>query len=171
MSIIHALLDETVADKCRFLNELSRCAEVAVDAESLGRSLFMSWNQVRQLPGAGAIFTVGSHSHSHPNLAQLDEDSQHHELTVSKQILEGYTGGQIKALAYPYGWSGTYTERTRAIASQTGYRLAFASREGVSHRDTFDPWDISRLGVGSGDSAILLRARMALHTAFGRSVL
>lgn len=170
-TIIHALLDDTIDDERRFLDELASRAEVVVNGECLGRSLFMSWDQVRQLPEYGAKFTIGSHSHSHPNLARLDEDSQRYELTVSKQVLETRTGCEIDALAYPYGWPGTYTSRTKAIASEAGYRLAFASREGTNQSDTFDPWEIRRLGVGSGDSAILLRARMAFYAGFGRSVL
>jgi peptidoglycan/xylan/chitin deacetylase (PgdA/CDA1 family) len=169
--IIHALLDDTIDDEHRFLDELATLAEVVVDAESLGRSLFMSWDQVRQLPELEAKHTIGSHSHTHSNLARLDEDSQRRELTISKQILETRAGCEIKALAYPYGWPGTYTSRTKAIASQAGYQLAFASREGTNQSNAFDLWEISRLGVGSGDSLILLRARMAFYAAFGRSAL
>jgi peptidoglycan/xylan/chitin deacetylase (PgdA/CDA1 family) len=171
MTIIRAVLEGTVDDERRFLGDLERRAEVRVDAESLGRSLFMSWDQVRQLPESGAKFTIGSHSHSHSNLARLDDDSQRRELTVSKQILETRAGREIRAFAYPYGWPGTYTKRTKAMISQAGYCAAFASRDGVSRRNTFDLWEISRLGVGRGDSAPLLRARRALHAAFGRSCL
>lgn len=171
MTIIRALLDGTVDDESRFLDELATQAEVNVDRESLGRALFMSWDQVRELSESRASLAIGSHSHSHPNLARLDEDSQRRELTISKQILEARVGCPVKALAYPYGWPGTYTSLTKTIASQAGYCLAFASRQGVSQSNTFDRWEISRLGVGSGDSAILLRARMALHAMFGRSAL
>jgi peptidoglycan/xylan/chitin deacetylase (PgdA/CDA1 family) len=171
MMIIRALLEQTVDDERRFLHELSARAEVSVDSESLGRSLFMNWNQVTHLLESGDEFAIGSHSHSHPNLAQLDGDSQHHELIASKQILEARAGRKIKAFAYPYGWPGTYTERTKAIVTEVGYYLAFASCEGVTRAEFFDPLEIRRLGVGSGDSAVLLRARMVLHAAFGSSFL
>jgi peptidoglycan/xylan/chitin deacetylase (PgdA/CDA1 family) len=171
MAIIQALLDRTVDDERRFLDELASRAKVTVDGESLGRALFMSWDQVCQLAKPGSGFTIGSHSHSHANLARLDENLQRRELAVSKQILETRVGRKIEAFAYPYGWPGTYTSITKAIVAETDYRVAFASREGITQRETLDPWEISRLGVGSGDSAILLRARMALHATFGRSVL
>jgi peptidoglycan/xylan/chitin deacetylase (PgdA/CDA1 family) len=171
MTIIRAVLEETVGDERRFLDQLAARAEVTVDAESLGRSLFMSWDQVRRLPEAGAEFTIGSHSHSHPNLARLDDDSQRRELTDSKKILETRVGCEIKAFAYPYGWPGTYTKGTKAIVTEAGYSLAFASCEGVTRAESFDPLEISRLGVGSGDSTVLLRARIVLHAAFGRSFL
>ncbi len=171
MMIIRAMLDQAVGDERRFLDQLAARAEVTVDAESLGRSLFMSWDQVRHLPESGAELTIGSHSHSHSNLARLDDDSQRRELTESKQILETRVGCEIKAFAYPYGWPGTFTDRTKSIVAEAGYRLAFASREGVTRTESFDPWEISRFGVGSGDSAVLLRARIALHATLGKSFL
>jgi peptidoglycan/xylan/chitin deacetylase (PgdA/CDA1 family) len=170
-AVIRALLDNTVDDERRFLDDLTRRAEVAVDAESLGRSLFVTWDQLKQLAKLGTKVAVGSHSRSHANLARLDEESQRLEISMSKQILETRIGCEIKAFAYPYGWPGTYTNSTKALVAQAGYHLAFASREGVSRRDVFDPWEISRLGVGSGDSVTLLRARMALHAEIGRSPL
>jgi hypothetical protein len=41
----------------------------------------------------------------------------------------------------------------------------------VNRPDSLDPYEIRRLGVGSGDTPALLRARSALHAAFGRSFL
>ena len=93
------------------------------------------------------------------------------ELASSKQILENRIGRPIKALAYPYGWPGSYTAATKALAARAGYRLAFSSREGVNRFAGLDRYAISRLGVGSADSVALLRARSALHCAFGKSIL
>jgi peptidoglycan/xylan/chitin deacetylase (PgdA/CDA1 family) len=171
MSIIRAFLDDTIADERWFLDQLSVRAEVAVDGESLARALFTSWDQVRLLAGADGTLTIGSHGHSHHRLAGLDEVSQRRELTESKRILESRLGREVAALAYPYGWPGSYTARTKALAAEAGYRLAFASLEGVNRPDSLDPYDIRRLGVGSGDSPALLRARTAFHAAFGASFL
>ena len=170
-TIIRAFLDETIADGPWFLKHLAVQAEVAVDQESLSRALFMNWGQVRNLADSGAGLTIGSHAHKHQKLANLDDQSQRHELALSKQILENRLGREVLALAYPYGWPGTYTRATKRAAAESGYRLAFASREGVNRPGTLDPFEISRLGVGSGDSPALLRARAALHSAFGRSFL
>ena len=171
MAIIRAFLDHTIADEPWFLEQLSARAEVAVDGESLACELFTSWDQVRQLVGSGSTLTIGSHGHSHQKLAGLDEASQRHELTESKRILESRLGREITALAYPYGWPGAYNERTKTLTAEAGYRLAFASIEGVNRPDALDPYDIRRLGVGTGDSPVLLRARAALYNVFGRSFL
>jgi peptidoglycan/xylan/chitin deacetylase (PgdA/CDA1 family) len=171
MTIIRAFLDETIADERWFLNQLTERTMVEIDSEGLGRQLFMSWIQVQELVNSGGGLTIGSHAHSHRNLARLDEDAQAHELAGSKQILEARLGCSINVLAYPYGWAGTYTVETKGLAAQSGYHLAFSSREGINQLAKLDRYEISRLGVGSTDSTALLRARSVLHTAFGKSFL
>lgn len=171
MTIVRTFLDGTIADERWFLDQLNSRAKVDVDREGLGRVLFMTWDHVRALADSGAGLTIGSHAHSHHRLAGLDDDSQRDELARSKRILEAQLDREITALAYPYGWPGTYTESTKVLAAEVGYHLAFASREGVNRLGTLDPFEVVRLGVGSGDSPALLRARTALNTAFGRSFL
>ena len=99
------------------------------------------------------------------------DDTQRDELADSRQILEVKLARPVRAIAYPYGWPGTYTEQTKALAAQAGYHLAFSSRQGVNRLAGFDQYEIRRLGVGSADSATLLRARCTLHAAFGKSFL
>jgi peptidoglycan/xylan/chitin deacetylase (PgdA/CDA1 family) len=171
MTIICAILDERIADLPWFLEHLTAQAEVTVETKSLGRDLFMGWEQVRQLADTRGRLTVGSHAHSHHDLSKLDTQSQQRELVLSKHILEKRLGHKIAAIAYPFGWPGTYTHATKTLTEEAGYRLAFTSRIGVNHPDTLDPLEINRLGVGSGDSFALLRARTALFSAFGRSFL
>ena len=157
MMLIRAFLDDSIADECWFLNRLADKAKVDIDSKQLGRELFMTWDQVRQLADSGAGLSIGSHAHSHRKLARLDDDTQRQELTDSKQILEARLGRPIKALAYPYGWPGAYTASTKALAAQAGYCMAFSSREGINRFVGFDRYDASRLGVGSADSATLIR--------------
>jgi peptidoglycan/xylan/chitin deacetylase (PgdA/CDA1 family) len=169
--VIRAFLTGMISDERWFLNQLQTQAEVNFDDGDLGRTLFMSWNDVRQLVRPDQGLAVGSHTHSHQKLAGLDETTQREELVTSKHLLEAHLGCEVKALAYPYGWPGTYTAHTKSLTAQAGYRLAFTSREGCNQAGTLDPYEINRLGVGAGDSPALLRARMALHSAFGWSFL
>ncbi len=170
-TIIAAFLDETIRDERWFLERLAERAEVDVDNQTMARALFTSWDQVRRLTGPDGGLSVGSHGHSHRKLAGLDGDSQRRELAGSRQVLEDRLGREVAALAYPYGWPGTYTAETKALAAGAGYRAAFASLEGVNRQGEIDPFEIRRLNVGSGDSAVLLRARAALHATIGRSFL
>ena len=170
-AIIRAFLDKTIADEPWFLEQLAESAEVAVEEQILGRELFMSWDQVRQLAGSELGLSIGSHTHSHRQLARLDEQSQRHELALSKQILESHLGHEIQSLAYPYGWPGTYDNATKFIVREMGYRLAFSSRPGVNRPGSLDAYEINRIGVGSSNTLVLLRARTALFSALGRSLL
>ncbi len=170
-AIIGAFLDETIADGPWFLEMLAERAEVAVDDEAMARALFTDWDQVRRLTGPDSGLSVGSHGHSHRKLAGLDAEAQGAELAGSRKILEDRLGREVDAMAYPYGWPGTYTEQTKALAAGAGYRVAFASLEGINRPGSLDPFEVRRLGVGSGDSPTLLRARAGLHATIGRSFL
>jgi peptidoglycan/xylan/chitin deacetylase (PgdA/CDA1 family) len=171
MTIIRAFLADTIPDESWFLAQLAAEARVVIDHDRLGGALFMNWDQVRQLADSGTCFSVGSHTHSHQKLAALEVESERDELARSKQILEGRTGHGVSALAYPFGWAGTYTARTKALAAESGYRIAFASRPGMNRPATLDRYELSRLSVASDDSLALLRSRMALNGVFGRSPL
>jgi peptidoglycan/xylan/chitin deacetylase (PgdA/CDA1 family) len=170
-AIITAFLDETIGDERRFLDKLAEQAEVTLDREAMARTLFTDWDQVRRLTGPDTRSSVGSHGHGHRKLAGLDVDSQRRELVESKQILEDRLGREVAALAYPYGWPGTYTAETKTLAAEAGYRAAFAALEGINRQGALDPFAIRRLNVGLGDSAVLLRARAALHATIGGSFL
>jgi peptidoglycan/xylan/chitin deacetylase (PgdA/CDA1 family) len=169
--IIRAFLDDSVADERCFLDQLEEQAKIEIDCRHRGCELFMSWDQIQQIADTEAGLSIGSHTHSHRKLAGLDDASQWQELTESKQILETHLGRPVKALAYPFGWPGTYSASTRALAAQAGYYLAFSSREGINRSIGFDRYDVSRLGVGSADSITLIRARRALYATFGKSFL
>jgi peptidoglycan/xylan/chitin deacetylase (PgdA/CDA1 family) len=171
MTIIRAFLDNAIRDEPWFLAQLDQEAEVNIDAAAQGSALFMSWDQVRQLVDSG--MSIGSHGHSHVALASLGESAQRRELAVSKRLLQETLGCEVTAVAYPYGWPGTFTARTTELAAEAGYHLAFSSREGVNHPGIpgFEPMALRRLNVGTGDTPPLLRARAALHAAFGKSFL
>lgn len=161
-------LNDDGEDGPRFRAHLEERAGVVVDEEALGRSLFMTWDHVRTLTSAG--MAIGSHAHAHRKLASLPEAGQRFELTESKRILEAELNRPVAAVAYPFGWPGTFDDHTRRLAQETGYRLAFTALEGVN-RPGADPFALRRLNVGYHDSAALFRARTALQTGFGSSFL
>lgn len=171
MGVIRLFLEREVRDESWFLSQLEEQAEVEVDSECLGRELFMSWEHLKRLASLG--HAIGSHGHSHQALATLDEDDQRRDLALSRSILEMATGGEVRAVAYPYGWPGAFGDRTVELAGEVGYSLGFTALEGINRPDApgFNPLALRRLNVGSGDSPALLRARAALHGAMGRSAL
>ena len=168
--LILAYLAHPEADERALRPALEASAEVAVDEPRLSRSLFMTWDDARALVAAG--MSVGSHSISHRALGRLSDDDQRIELAGSKRRIEAELGRPVVAIAYPYGWPGTFSAATARIAREVGYRAAFLSLEGInSPQRPADPFAVRRLGVGSADPPILHRARWAWLGACGRSAL
>lgn len=69
------------------------------------------------------LFSIGSHTMSHPNFDELGHEDRIKELTDSRRVLAEITGRNIDVLAYPYG---NYDSELVADAQRTGYRLGFA---------------------------------------------
>jgi peptidoglycan/xylan/chitin deacetylase (PgdA/CDA1 family) len=170
-AIVAEFLGGRINNEGRFLAQLAERADVDLASETLGRELFMSWDQVKELSDEHPRFSIGSHAHSHQELAALGPEGQAKELAISKEILERRLGREVPALAYPFGWAGTFDSVSQMAAQQTGYRHAFSSKIGVNRQAGLDAYAIRRIGVGSTDSLALLKARCALLGAFGRSFL
>src|SRR5260221_13716476 len=86
------------------------------------KNLMMNWDDVRQLRDAG--FAIGSHSHTHPMLANLvTEKDIEKELVTSAQRLESHLGFRPKTISYPIG---SWDEREIKAAKNAGYRYGLA---------------------------------------------
>lgn len=58
---------------------------------------------------------IGTHSHKHPNLVQLDYDQQKQELTTSKRVIEQIIKQPVRYFRPPFG---QYNEHTIALAAK-----------------------------------------------------
>jgi peptidoglycan/xylan/chitin deacetylase (PgdA/CDA1 family) len=97
------------------------------------RSLMMTYDQLRGLARHGHI--VGSHTMTHPNMAQLKPEDAHFELADSKQRLELQLGMPINHFSYPCPalsphWSEQTVEQSRTI----GYQTAVTTDSGLTRR-------------------------------------
>jgi peptidoglycan/xylan/chitin deacetylase (PgdA/CDA1 family) len=103
-----------------------------------------------------ALVTVGSHSHSHPQLSQLDETSLDDELAVSKRLLEGWLDREVVHFAFP---SGDYSGTTVAAVARAGYRYAWTTEPRFA--STADPaFVLPRVSVDDHASVAILSARL-----------
>jgi len=98
-------------------------ADAGANAAGAPLDQMLNWAQVRELAAAG--IEIGAHSHSHPELDQLDDATLREELRVGRALLEDCIGAPVRALAYPFGYS---TPRVRLAARAAGYRCAAAVR-------------------------------------------
>jgi peptidoglycan/xylan/chitin deacetylase (PgdA/CDA1 family) len=121
----------------------------------LGRPL--TWAEVDALARAG--FTIGSHTHTHPRLADLGTDEMRAELRRSRAAIADHVGRVPGAFAYPFGAFGTFDARTREILADEGVQVACTTVSGRNRADA-DPLALRRLRVswcdGDGEIARLV---------------
>ncbi|MEU3946873.1 polysaccharide deacetylase family protein [Streptomyces sp. NPDC029526] len=112
----------------------------------------LDWDQVRELADAGV--EIGGHTHSHPQLDQLDDRRLRTELIHSKEILSDRLGQVPVSFAYPYGYS---SRRVRQAVRETGYAQALAVGNGLARRAQ-GPYALRRVTVRrSTDAAEFVR--------------
>lgn len=127
--------------------ETPQC-ETLMDREA---QAFMSWDDARALAADG--FDLGSHSMTHPILAQTSPEELRRELRESRATIEAQTGVRCTTLAYPNGRSQDVGARTLIETAQAGYDFAFTVSNRWCRR-TSQPLQLDRIGPpGSSDLA------------------
>jgi peptidoglycan/xylan/chitin deacetylase (PgdA/CDA1 family) len=113
-------------------------------ADSAGRPLdrMMGWSQLRELVDSG--IEVAAHSHSHPQLDQLDDKALDTELRHSAALLEDRLSTRVSSLAYPFGYS---SRRVRKAVATAGYRQAASVANAVADVGGGDAFAVPRLTV------------------------
>jgi len=85
------------------------------------KSLFLRWEQIREMEQEGIRF--GSHSRSHADLTALAEGELLEELEGSWKDLKGHLSHPLPAFCYPFG---LFDEAVEKAAKRAGYRAAFS---------------------------------------------
>ncbi|OQR59236.1 polysaccharide deacetylase [Streptomyces maremycinicus] len=106
-----------------------------------GLDSMLDWRQVRGLADHGV--EIGGHSHTHPQLDQLDDARLHAELTRCRDIIAAELGSPPGSFAYPYGYS---SRRVRAAVRGHGFAQALAVGNGLARRDQ-GPYALRRVTV------------------------
>jgi peptidoglycan/xylan/chitin deacetylase (PgdA/CDA1 family) len=96
---------------------LQQCTDVPVPENKM-----MSWSDIRHLQQDG--FYIGSHSHTHPMLAALEDEKEiKEELGHSASIIQQKLGRAPLTISYPIG---SFDERVIRLAGETGYQFGLA---------------------------------------------
>ncbi|MEU5593586.1 polysaccharide deacetylase family protein [Streptomyces sp. NPDC020298] len=112
-----------------------------------GLDTMLDWDQVRDLAGAGV--EIGGHSHTHPQLDQLDDDTLRSELVRCQEIVAGELGTVPASFAYPYGYS---SRRVRRAVRAAGFAQALAVGNALARRRQ-GPYALRRVTVRRGTDA------------------
>jgi peptidoglycan/xylan/chitin deacetylase (PgdA/CDA1 family) len=104
------------------------------DAEVSGRDL-------AALAARG--YTIGCHSHTHPDLTTLSPDDLEREVAGSRRILEDAVGRPVTVFCYP---DGLWNTRVAAAVRSAGFEVAFTiDLGGLNAGD--DPYELRRIPV------------------------
>ena len=95
---------------------------------------------------------VGAHTLTHPFLATLPLEEQHHEIAGSRVNLERLLNAPVSLFSYPYGGHDAFTEATTQLVRDSGYLLACTGIGGLAHVAHY-PFLISRNVVGDWDAS------------------
>lgn len=79
----------------------------------------LTWNDLRQMVTWG--HHIGSHTVSHPDLAQLDEASALKELVDSRTVIEEQIGRPVKWFAFPFGDQENFRTDQAPLVTRAGY--------------------------------------------------
>ncbi|MEU9997957.1 polysaccharide deacetylase family protein [Streptomyces sp. NPDC050848] len=122
----------------------------------------LDWDQVRELAASGT--EIGGHSHSHPQLDQVDDRRLWYETLRCKEIVREELGRAPASFAYPYGYSDRRVRRTVRAA---GYAQALAVGNTTARRRQ-GPYALERLTVRRSTD-IEQFARLVEGRAIGRT--
>jgi len=110
----------------------------------------LTWEQIREMVAGG--LDIGSHSHSHPILTQLEGSELQRELFYSRSLIEKRLACNVRAFCYPNGQQVDFNERIKSEVRDSGYEYAVAAFPGA---DTLgDRWAINRYPVSSSTSSL-----------------
>ncbi|MFD7134462.1 polysaccharide deacetylase family protein [Streptomyces sp. NPDC059894] len=112
-----------------------------------GLDTMLDWPQVRELAEAGV--EIGGHSHTHPQLDQVDDGTLHAELTRCRDIVADALGALPVSFAYPYGYS---SRRVRTAVRENGFAQALAVGNSLARRAQ-GPYALRRVTVRRGTDA------------------
>lgn len=126
----------------------------------VGKPGYITWEQARQIAGAG--MEVGAHTVTHPDLARVDVERQRREVSESRRVLEAELGQPVRFFAYP---AGRYNDKTLSAVKEAGFFGAVTTVYGPA-TPAQDPLQWQRIRINQGVSKEALGA--LLRAAEGR---
>lgn len=134
------------------------------DGHQLLESRPLDWDQVREMSNAGIEF--GSHTVTHPILANLTDDELQFELLESRRAIELQTGKPVSTISYPVGGRNAFNDRVRQAIRRAGYRLAASYLPGTNPLSALDYYGLRRQHVERYTERSYFAAMLSLPEVF-----
>ena len=103
-------------------------AALAVEPPPRDRSLFLTWDQVRELVANGVA--CQPHTVTHPILTRIPVEEMRWQLKTSRDRIITETEQEIIAFAYPNGLATDINASTQQALRDLGYKMAFTMAHG-----------------------------------------
>lgn len=151
-------------DSDRFLAELeAACEGKRPDG---GDRCFMSWGNAAEMARGG--MAIGAHTHTHRLLGRLSAAEQVEELEAPRRLLREKALVEADTIAYPVGARTSFTDETKTLTRQAGYRAGFSFYGGINEAgQPIDRYDVRRVGVDA-QSLERFRVQTMLAAMAGR---
>lgn len=121
----------------------------------------MSWSHIIDVHKNG--MEIGSHSATHSVLKDLDPESLKNEIVVSRQKIEAAIAAPISTFSYP---KGKYDEITKQSVIKAGYKIALATKSGLSQTKG-NIYEIRRIPISGKDSIISFAKKILKMSLLG----
>jgi peptidoglycan/xylan/chitin deacetylase (PgdA/CDA1 family) len=105
----------------------------------------MSENELAEL-GTQDLIEIGGHTVDHPRLGIESTQSQLHQITSGKKVIELVLSKSIDGFSYPFGTRHDFNADTVGLVKQAGYKYACANFRGRVTSDS-DIFQLPRLIV------------------------
>lgn len=149
--VLQALKDAPPQDRDALANQVAAQGRTPASAP-LGP---MSMEELRRLADTPGV-TIGAHTHGHELLDQLPLEAARDSMARSRQLLQEWTGQDVRHFAYP---NGNHTPALRDIAAEVGFASATILEDRLVN-DISDPYTLTRVSVGRYDSRNRVRLRL-----------
>jgi len=88
----------------------------------------LNWDEVREMASLG--HDIGSHTVSHPNMADLTNEEALRELVESRETLQDQLRRPIRYFAYPFGGLRNFRAEQLPLVREAGYDACFSGYGG-----------------------------------------
>jgi len=127
----------------------------------------LTWDEVRSMSQAG--MEIGSHTVTHPNLAQLEKRSLFEELIHSKQKIEKEIGKEVISIAYPTGKEANHNRLVYQATEEAGYLFGLTYEDGINSLRHLPKYQLKRIDVERMNSFALFQANLLFPRLFSYS--
>ncbi len=97
---------------------------------AFARDLYFSWEEAKEMQGAGML--LGGHSHSHRPLARLSSQELQQDLRQCRHLLEHLRPQSRWPFCYPYGGQDTFDDSVMTELKRLGFACAFSTVAGTN---------------------------------------